>query len=146
MYNIRSGTIRWQISTSIEGVLDNFSLDLTVFRYYFYIFPEILTWKIQIKITLLNIHNGAFRWQISTSTKVVLSIFASSHRVPDIIIYMFRNCMTLKLYVKVTMHNIRNGAILWQIHYFLPDGNSNAYSISHHLRDILRKIIKYQKC
>ena len=27
--------------------------------------------------------------------------------------------------MKVAMYNIRSGAIRWQIHYFLSDGNSN---------------------
>ena len=34
------------------------------------------------------------------------------------------------------MHNICNGAIRWQIPDVISDGNSNVYSISHHLRDI----------
>ena len=29
--------------------------------------------------------------------------------------------------------HIRNGANLWQIHDFLLDGNSNVFSIFHHL-------------
>ena len=42
------------------------------------------------------------------------------------------------------MYNIRNGAIRWQMHDFLFDGNSNVCSISHHLRDI-RKSNKMSK-
>ena len=34
------------------------------------------------------------------------------------------------------MYNICNGAIRWQMHYFLFDGNSNVCWISHHLQDI----------
>ena len=45
------------------------------------------------------------------------------------------------------MHNIRNGAIRWQIPDFLSDSNSNFCSISHHLQDIRKnnKIIKCKK-
>ena len=47
-------------------------------------------------------------------------------------------------YVKVTIYNIRNGAIRWQITDFLSDGNSNVCCISHHFQNI-RKITKCQK-
>ena len=60
-----------------------------------------------------------------------------SHRFPDIKYYtIFRN-VSLKIYVKVTMYNIRNGAVRWRIPDFLSDGNS-------YLRDI-RKNIKMSK-
>ena len=65
------------------------------------------------------------------------AFFASSHRFPDDIYYMIsRNCVTLKIFVNVTMYNIRTGAIRWRIPDFIYDGYSNVCSISHHLWDI----------
>ena len=40
--------------------------------------------------------------------------------------------------VKVTMYNIRNVAIRWQIHDFLSNGSSNDCSLLHRLRDICK--------
>ena len=45
-----------------------------------------------------------------------LSFFASSHSFPDIMYYMIlRNCVTLKISVKVIMYNNRNSAFSWPI-------------------------------
>ena len=39
------------------------------------------------------------------------------------------------MHIKVTVYNIRDGVIRWQIRDFLSDGSSNVYCISHHVRD-----------
>ena len=68
------------------------------------------------------------------------AFLASVHRLPDIKYYMISiNFVTLKIYIKVTLHNIRNGAIRWQISDFLSDSNNNIFSTSHHLRNICQK-------
>ena len=52
--------------------------------------------------------------------------------------------MTLEMQVKIMTYNIRSGAIRWQMHDFLSDGNRNVCSISYRIRDI-RKLRKMQK-
>ena len=50
------------------------------------------------------------------------AFFASFHRFQDIHISKF---VTWKMEGKVMMYNISSGAIQWQIHDFLSNGNSN---------------------
>ena len=59
----------------------------------------------------------AIRWLVSNSIKVVLEhFFARSHLLPAIVyLYNSRNCVTLKILVKIIMYNIRNDAIRWLV-------------------------------
>ena len=49
-----------------------------------------------------------------------------------------RILFTFNIYVKLTICNIRNGAIRCQTADFLCDDNSNVCHISHHLQDICK--------
>ena len=71
----------------------------------------------------------------------IQAFFTSYHHFPNIGI---SNFVTLKMYIKVTKYNIRNGTNWWQIHDFLFDGNSNICYISHHLQYLqIKRIQKY---
>ena len=133
----KNGTyaIRQRISTSTKAVLEHFSLAFTDSRYYILYFLKCCD--------LENIGQGHdvqhSQWRHSMTNinlyKSRIEHFALAITVfPDILLYNSTNCY-LENQVKVMMHNIRNDVIRWQIYECLSDGNSNVYSISHHLGD-----------
>ena len=46
--------------------------------------------------------------------------------------------------MKITMYNIRNGAVRWQMSDFLSDGNGSVRAISHRLRDSSVRAISHR--
>ena len=88
--------------------------------------------KIEVKVTEYNIHSGSIRWQISTSIKSYLRIFASNHHFR----LTFEILWTWKCRSRSRCTTFHNDAIRWQIHDFVSEGNSNVSSISHRLWDI----------
>ena len=100
MYNIPNGTIRWLISTSIK----------------MYNIPNgTIRWLISTSIKMYNIPNGTIRWRISTSIKIVLEHFSPALIISQILNMNSTNFATLKIQVRVTMRNIRNGTIRWLV-------------------------------
>ena len=95
---------------------------------------------------MYNTRNDVIRWPISTSIKVELKHFSLALPFSDIKYYMIsKNCVTLKIQVKVPTYSIRNGAIWKLIPDFLFHGNINICPISHHLQDIWKKNILNSK-
>ena len=135
VYNFRNGAIRWLVSASIMFVLQLYSLAHTVFQIsYIYIYIQ-------------KYRNGVIPWLVSTSIKVVLEHFSLAHIIFQILyIYISRNLVTLKVEIKVTMYNIRNGAIRWQIPDFLSDGFIHVCSISRCVRDIFKIFAIQNEC
>ena len=121
----RSDNIRWGIPTSVKVIVGLFTLALPV--------SMIIRFEMYDLENLSQGHGVQLsQWSNSMPNINLYHIWAIYHRFPDIII----SNVTLKKQVKVTMYNIRNGVIRWQIHDFLFDSSSNICSISKHLRDI----------
>ena len=91
-----------------------------------------------VTVTEYDIICGLIIWRISSSIKTTFEKFSQALTVFHH--SEFKIVLPWK-YVKVTMYNIRNGGIRWQIRYFLFDGNSNDCSLSHYLR-VVRKLYK----
>ena len=64
----------------------------------------------EVKITEYNIRNGSVRWQISNSIKVILEQFLLVINVSE---YALSKFVTLKMYIKDIIYNIRSGGIRW---------------------------------
>ena len=86
-------------------------------------------WKFRsIKVTEYNIFNGPVQWQIWTSIKVILKNILLALTVFEI--FTFQNLWPWKGR-KVMMSNSHSGAIRWQIHNFLSDGDINSTHTIH---------------
>ena len=97
MYNSHNDVILFLISASIKVVRGHFSLALTVCQiWYIYVSRYSVTLKIQVKVTMYIIRNGAIEWLVSTSLKVVLKHFSLALTVFQILNIMISRNFDLK--------------------------------------------------
>ena len=108
-----------RISTSIKVVHEHFSPALTLFEilYIYIISRNCVTFKIQIEVKMYNIDNGAIRWLVSISIKVVLEHFCQLSPFSRFCIFIYfnkfsdiENMSRLRLLCKICY-----GAIRWQV-------------------------------
>ena len=116
-YKIRSYAIRWRISLALKSKGALLLKLLTFARYYYF---KLLTLKdlgrghevekFDLRHSIANIN---LEKKLYTTFFRILTAFS---RFFYFISFMIsRNCVTLKMQVKVTIYNIPNGDILWQI-------------------------------